>query len=238
MKAAATDAIKHVQAVAEKESGLKLQVLRTDNSDEFTATEFAAYCADEGIQRHYSASYSLQQNGVVERQNQTVVAVTRVPLKQVHLLNWSPTKSLEGKTLYVAWHECTPTVGHLRRFGCLAYVKELNVVNKLRDRSTPGMFIGYEGVKAYHILDSVTRCVRMARDVIFDEGRGWDWSKETNNIVMASSSGFTVERPRQSSSRWTTSLPWHWPRTPSSTREASTFGSSTTSSGAVWKKGT
>jgi transposase InsO family protein len=82
MKAAAIDAIKHVQAVAEKESGLKLQVLRTDNSDEFTATEFAAYCADEGIQRHYSASYSLQQNGVVERQNQTVVAVTRVPLKQ------------------------------------------------------------------------------------------------------------------------------------------------------------
>jgi transposase InsO family protein len=50
-KVAAADAIKHVQAVAEKESGLKLQVLRTDNGDEFTAAEFAAYCADEGIQR-------------------------------------------------------------------------------------------------------------------------------------------------------------------------------------------
>jgi transposase InsO family protein len=47
-KAAAADAIKLVQAAAE-ESGLKLQVLRTDNGDEFTAAEFAAYCVDEGI---------------------------------------------------------------------------------------------------------------------------------------------------------------------------------------------
>jgi transposase InsO family protein len=48
-KAASTDVIKHVQAAPEKESGLKLQVLRTDSGGKFTATEFAAYCADEGI---------------------------------------------------------------------------------------------------------------------------------------------------------------------------------------------
>ena len=33
------------------------------------AAEFAAYCADEGIQRHFSAPYTPQQNGVVERRN-------------------------------------------------------------------------------------------------------------------------------------------------------------------------
>jgi len=33
-------------------------VLRTDNGHEFTAMEFAAYCADEGIERHYTAPYS------------------------------------------------------------------------------------------------------------------------------------------------------------------------------------
>jgi transposase InsO family protein len=65
-KAAAADAIKYVQTVAEKESDLKLQVLRTDNGGEFIAAEFTAYCADEGIQRHYTAPYSPQQNGVVE----------------------------------------------------------------------------------------------------------------------------------------------------------------------------
>jgi hypothetical protein len=48
-KAAVADAIKRHQAAADKECGRKLQVLRTDNGGEFTAAEFAAYCADEGI---------------------------------------------------------------------------------------------------------------------------------------------------------------------------------------------
>jgi len=119
-KSATVDAIKRVQAEAEKVCGRKLRVLRIDNGREFTAAEFADYCADEGITRHYSAPYSPQQNGVVERRNQTVVAMARTLLKQrgipakfwweavvttVHLLNRSPTKSLQGKTPYEAWHE-------------------------------------------------------------------------------------------------------------------------------------
>jgi 5'-3' exoribonuclease 2 len=54
-KAAASDTIKRHQAAAE-ECGRKLRVLRTDNGGQFTVAEFAAYCADEGIQRHYSAA--------------------------------------------------------------------------------------------------------------------------------------------------------------------------------------
>ena len=44
------------------------------------------------------------------------------------------------------------------------------------------MFIGYaEGSKAYHILDPETQRVRTARDVVFDEGRGWAWDKAVDN---------------------------------------------------------
>ena len=60
---------------AEAESGKKLRVLRTDRGSEFTLVEFAAYCADQGVVRHHTASYSPQQNGVVERRNQTVVGM-------------------------------------------------------------------------------------------------------------------------------------------------------------------
>ena len=81
-KAAAADVIKHHQTAMEKECGRKLRLLRTNNSGEFTMAEFVAYCADEGIQHHYSAPYSPQQNGVVERCNQTVVAAARALLKQ------------------------------------------------------------------------------------------------------------------------------------------------------------
>jgi hypothetical protein len=57
-KGEVADAIRHAQAAAEAECGRKLHVLRTDNGGEFTAAEFASYCADEGVQRHYSAPYS------------------------------------------------------------------------------------------------------------------------------------------------------------------------------------
>jgi hypothetical protein len=43
---------------AEAECSRKLRVLRTDNGGEFTAAEFTSYCADEGVQRHYSTSYN------------------------------------------------------------------------------------------------------------------------------------------------------------------------------------
>jgi transposase InsO family protein len=48
-KGEAADAIRRTQAAAEAECGRKLRVLRTDNSGEFTAAEFALYCADEGV---------------------------------------------------------------------------------------------------------------------------------------------------------------------------------------------
>jgi transposase InsO family protein len=81
-KGEAADAIRRAQAAAVVECGRKLRVLRTDNGGEFTAAEFTSYYADKGIQRHYSAPYSSQQNGVVERRNQTVVGMARALLKQ------------------------------------------------------------------------------------------------------------------------------------------------------------
>jgi hypothetical protein len=40
-----------------------------------------SYYADEGVQRHYSAPYSPQQNSIVKRRNQTVVGMARALLK-------------------------------------------------------------------------------------------------------------------------------------------------------------
>ena len=56
-KGEAANAIKRVQVAVEAECNCKLRVLRTDNGGEFTAAEFASYCADEGVQHHYSVSY-------------------------------------------------------------------------------------------------------------------------------------------------------------------------------------
>jgi hypothetical protein len=196
-KGEAVNATRRTQAAAEAECG------------EFTTAEFTSYCTDEGIQRHYSASYSPQQNGIVERRNQTVVGMARALLKQmgmtavfwgeavvtaVYILNRSPTKALNGRTSYGAWHERKPVVSHLRVFSCLTFGKELGHIGKLDDRSTLGVFIDYaEGSKAYRILDPGTQRVRTTRDVVFDEGQGWAWDKAVDDGSTLTYDNFTVE---------------------------------------------
>jgi transposase InsO family protein len=170
-KGEAANAIRRAQAAAEAECGRKLRVLRTDNGGEFMAAEFTSYCVDEGVQRHYSAPYSPQQNGVVERRNQTVVGMARALVKQrgmlavfwgeavvmaVYILNRSPTKAQRQDAVRgLAWAQAGGV------FGCLAFGKELGHIGKLDYRSTPGVLIGYaEGSKAYRILDPGTQRVR------------------------------------------------------------------------------
>jgi hypothetical protein len=93
----------------------------------------------------------------------------------VHLLNRAPTKALSGMTPYEAWHDKALAVAHLRTFGCLTFTKDLTQIKKLDDRSHPGVFIGYaDGAKSYRVLDPATQLVRVSRDVVFDESRGWD----------------------------------------------------------------
>jgi hypothetical protein len=56
------------------------------------------------------------------------------------------------------------------------------------------VFIDYsEGSKAYCILDLGTQCVRMTRDVMFDEGRGWTWDKAVDDDSTLTYDNFTVE---------------------------------------------
>ncbi|KAF0912428.1 hypothetical protein E2562_014067 [Oryza meyeriana var. granulata] len=47
-------------------------------------------------------------------------------------------------------------------------------------------------MKAYRVLDPRTRRVRLARDVIFDESRGWDWTA-TSDAGASPRSDFTIE---------------------------------------------
>src|SRR5438105_2549784 len=84
----AAGALARFQAAAEAESGRKLRTLRTDRGGEFTSGTFTAHCAKTGVQRHLTAPYSPQQNGVVERWNQTVVVAARSMLKAKGVPNY------------------------------------------------------------------------------------------------------------------------------------------------------
>jgi transposase InsO family protein len=134
----ASAAIKKFQAAAELESGHKLKLLRTARGGEFTSKELGEIFSDHGVQRQLTAPYTPQQNGVVERRNQTAVGMARCLLKAkgvpprfwgeavttaVYLLNRGTMKSVTGKTPYEPWCGRRPGVHHLRIFGCVVHVK-------------------------------------------------------------------------------------------------------------------
>lgn len=197
------------------EAGYKLGTLRTDRGGEFTTRAFGDYCAGQGIQRHLPVPYTPQQNGVVERRNQTMLGMARCMLKTmgvpgrfwgeavttaVFILNRAPTKSLENKTPFEAWYGKKPAVHFFRTFGCVAHVKNTGGhLRKLDDRSKPMVFLWYEpGTKAYRLYDPNANRVHVSRDVVFEEGRAWDWSQggaiaNTGNVNDTCGDPFVVE---------------------------------------------
>jgi hypothetical protein len=147
------------------------------------------------VQRQHTAPYTPQQNGVVERRNQSVVNMARALLKgrgvpsvfwgeaiatAVWILNRVPTKALEGVTPYEAWHGRRPDISYFRTFGCTAFVKKVKPnLKKLEDHGTPVVFIGYEpGAKAWRFYDPVARHAVVSRDAVFDETASWTWERE------------------------------------------------------------
>lgn len=82
-KAEAFARFKKIQARAEAESGRCLLAFRSDRGGEFNSIAFRQYCDDGGIKHCTTAPYTPQQNGVVERRNQTTVEMARCLLKSM-----------------------------------------------------------------------------------------------------------------------------------------------------------
>ncbi|KAG6491757.1 hypothetical protein ZIOFF_046695 [Zingiber officinale] len=194
----AFQAFKKFKFLTENKTEYKIKTLRTDRGDEFLSKEFTQFCEDEGIERHLTAPYTPQQNGVVERRNRTVMAMARSLLKGTHmlarfwgeavrhavyLLNRLPTKALGERTPFEAWIGRKSHLAHLRVFGCVAYVKNTAPhLKKLDDRSTPMVYLGVEeGCKAHRLFDPRHGKLQVSRDVMFRENCEWTWNAGANN---------------------------------------------------------
>ena len=153
--------------------------------------EFISYCDKNGINRHLTAPYSPQQNGVVERRNRTLLEMTRSLLKHMgvpnimwgeavrhatYLINRIATRSLIGRTPYEALRSKKPNLEHLKVFGCVYFARtEEAGRKKLDDRSRVLVHLGTEpGTKAYRLLDPTNKRIVVSRDVHFDEERRWN----------------------------------------------------------------
>jgi transposase InsO family protein len=62
---------------AKNEFDFKIKKIRSDNGSEFNNSKIEDYCDEKGVKHKFLAKYTLQQNGVVERKNQTLINMVR-----------------------------------------------------------------------------------------------------------------------------------------------------------------
>lgn len=170
----------------------KSKHLWADHGGEFLSKEFTQFCENEGIERHLTAPYTPQQNGVVECCNPNMMAMARSLLKSmyvpakfygevvrhtVYLLNRLPTKALGECTPFEAWTGRKPHLTHLRVFSCVAYVKNTTPhLKKLDDRSTLMVYLGVEeGCKTHRLFNPSHGKLQVSRDVTFQGNLEWRW---------------------------------------------------------------
>ena len=76
-KSEAFSAFKSFKTHVENEVERTIKTLRTDRGGEFCSKEFPVFYDEHGIQRHLTAAYTPQQNGISERKNQTILNMVR-----------------------------------------------------------------------------------------------------------------------------------------------------------------
>jgi transposase InsO family protein len=67
---------------AQNEFELKVKKIRGDNGSEFKNLQVEEYLEEKGIKHEFSAPYTPQQNGVVERKNRTLIDMARTMLRE------------------------------------------------------------------------------------------------------------------------------------------------------------
>ncbi|GJS38326.1 putative ribonuclease H-like domain-containing protein [Tanacetum coccineum] len=156
------------------------------------------FCEMKGILRQYNVARTLQQNGVVERRNMTLIeaAKTMLPYSKLpttfraeavntacYVQNRVLVVKPHNKTPYELFHGRTPTLSFMRPFGCLVTIlNTIDHLGKFDGKADEGFFIGYSlNSKAFRVFNSRTRIVEENLHIRFSEntpnvvGSGPDW---------------------------------------------------------------
>nr|GFB81274.1 retrovirus-related Pol polyprotein from transposon TNT 1-94 [Tanacetum cinerariifolium] len=145
-----------------------------------------AYFAAEGIIHQTSVARTLEQNGVVERQNRTLVEAAQPMLSaaKVPLFFWAEAIATgcftQNRSLVIPRHEKTPyhiindwkpSVKFFYIFGSVCYiVRDGENLDKMKEKGDECIFVGYSNQsRAYRIFNKRTRVIMESIHVNFDE---------------------------------------------------------------------
>uniref|UniRef100_A0A5S6R3H6 choline-phosphate cytidylyltransferase n=1 Tax=Trichuris muris TaxID=70415 RepID=A0A5S6R3H6_TRIMR len=158
-KSEASQKLKELIALAERQTGRKIKAIRTDNGLEYCSKELQLYLRKLGIKHERSNVETPQMNGVAERANRALMDLARAMLKSSSLPKQFWAKAVtaaayaKNRVFHASIDEGVPqtlwtckrvSVRHLRAYGCLAYVQTTKQGRrKLDDRAEAGIMIGY-----------------------------------------------------------------------------------------------
>lgn len=185
-KSDAPNKIKFCVKFMRKEIGRDIKIFRSDNGTEFVNKAVDNFLESEGIRHQCTVSYTPEQNACAEREMRTIVEAARTMLHSnnlplnlwteavntaVHVLNKTGTSSVQGETPFELWHGKNVKVDNLKVFGSTVYThipKEKR--KKLDKKAEKCIFVGYsDTVKGYRVYNPDKRCVKVVRDVYFNE---------------------------------------------------------------------
>ncbi|WVZ63567.1 hypothetical protein U9M48_013190 [Paspalum notatum var. saurae] len=155
---------------AQHEFGLNILKLRSNNGSEFKNYKVDEWCDELDIKHEFSAAYTPEQNGVVERKNKTLITLARAMLDDygtledfwVEAINTACHASNRVKTPYELLIERKPNISYFRVFGCKCFIyKRKGSVNSKN-----------VAMLAYRVFNHSTGMVEETCDVEFDETNG------------------------------------------------------------------
>jgi len=173
-------------AEAERATGDKVKEVHSDNGGEFISSDMTRRLKEMGVRITRTAAETPQQNGTIERFNQTIMNDARTVIAANNLPRelWAEavcyitftrnrcyTRTLKNMTPYEAMYGKKADVSRLRPFGCIAFAMvQKSKIKSLDERARKLVFVGYqESQKAYRLLDPVTKSIIISRDVRFWE---------------------------------------------------------------------
>ncbi|GJU96478.1 retrovirus-related pol polyprotein from transposon TNT 1-94 [Tanacetum coccineum] len=154
-----------------------------------------------GISHETSVARSLQQNGLIERHNRTLIKAARTMLIYAKALlflwaeavatacytqNCSMIRLRHGKTPYELLHNKTPDLSFLHVFGALCFpINDSENLGKLQPKADIGIFIGYAPTKkAFRIYNRRTRRIIETIHVDFDELTSMASEHSSSGLVL------------------------------------------------------
>ncbi|UYV62168.1 hypothetical protein LAZ67_1008103 [Cordylochernes scorpioides] len=176
------------RARAERETGLKIKRLRTDNGLEYCNKNFKQKLESLGIKHELTNSYSPQQNGVSERLNRSLLDMARASMHNAdlpqkfwaesvncaaYIKNRSLCNALDNKVPEEIWLSRKVSVRHFKIFGALAYAHIPKQKRKKFDRRAKRcILVGYSTQsKGYRLWDNDSKQVFITKHARFDENK-------------------------------------------------------------------